>query len=361
MQLSVKIVAFNACITPEVGDIRVVEFLRSFRFPSLYSLESVNLEGSLIGPKGLKNFCSVLRGKRLPNLRLLNLSRNYAQDVGINCLYQALCTEDVCPLLETLMLAGNRAEQSMIDILCGSFVRSRSSLTHIDISDNNTCLSDGKSCVMLKSCTPQLNSLCTLDLSFNPLEDEGAFTLLSCAWQSGVPVNTSCLRHLHLVNCNIGNKTFAYLGHLLGVQQFQHLETLSLGMNNGQGGEAISYILNPLCPVNEIQGDTLSSQTTVPVPSLRHLLVPFNNFNDEGLAVILGAALKGCFIKLETLDVSDIGASPQALNSFVHAFTSHTEYQNLRKLVVIGRHPFAKRVIRSSNIPQSFLRRVKVS
>jgi hypothetical protein len=202
-----------------------------------------------------------------------------------------------------------------------------------------------------------------MDLSFNPLEDEGMHTLLSCSWGGGGAPN-NCLRHLLHVNCNIGNKTFAYLGDLLKTKHFQHLETLSLGMNNGLGRAGISCILEALCPA-EARLESSSAKdvaTAAAVPALKHLLVPLNNFNDEGLLAIMGAALQGGFSQLETLDISDVGASTDTINVFISNFVKHARCDCLQALVVFGRHPFAQRAIRSSNLfPAAFLRKVKVS
>ena len=309
----------------------------------------------------------------------------------MKCLYQALCSPECCPLLEQVSLASNRAEQSVLDYLCGQVLRARPSLTFLDISDNNICLAEGKAIVTMKSNKPQLNTLQTLDLSFNPVEDEGMHMLFKCGWgmkreekASLSPTPNICLQHLLLVNCNIGNKTFAYIGDLLKTKHFQHLETLSLGINNGVGRAGILPILEAMCPpearlerfspstthsiiqIEVAQQDSTQlpvpvTTTVLAVPTLRHLWLPLNNFADEGLLAIMGAALQGGFRCLESLDVSDVGASPNTISTFISTFTQHVRCDSLQKLVVFGRHPFAQRAIRSCHFPANFLRRVKVS
>jgi hypothetical protein len=374
-------VELHAHLSRDIADTQVVELLRSLRFPPLRALQAVDLEGSLVGAKGLSHLCSaVLRKNSLPNLKQLNLNRNSAQAIGVSCLYQALCAVDCCPLLERLSLAANRAEGAVLDFLCGQVLRSRPALTFLDLSDNNVCLAEGDASLTLRSNAPRLDTLHSLDLSFNPLEDAGMHTLLSCAWPLPALTATSknCLRHLILVNCNIGNKTFAYIGDLLQTSHFRLLETLSLGMNQGRGGAGLSGILEALCPLEarieqrppppNTTADTATADTTMaassgaaPVLALKHLLLNFNNFNNEGLLAVMNAAMLGAIAGLETLDVSDVGASTDTIHLFLRNVTQHARCDCLKKLVVFGRHPFAQRAIRSSHFPETFLRRVKVS
>jgi len=364
-------VKVNAHISREVEDYAVLEFIRSFRFPPLLALTSVSLEGSVIGPKGFSHLCSVLRQKCLPNLAKLNLSRNAALSSGIDCLNKTLCDVECCPLLRTLCVASNRAELCIVDLLCGQLLIARPNLKSLDISDNSTCLMDGNAVVTMKSNKPRLNSLSMLDLSFNPLQDAGMHALLSCAWPTRPPPNCqSCLQHLLLVNCSIGNKTFALLGDLLKTKLFPRLETLSLGMNDGLGRTGIESLLEAMSPPqmqmcvgneDEPAMEICASARAASLPSLKHLLLPLNNLKDEGLLAIMSAALLGAFSQLETLDISDIGASTDTISKFIVAFTQHAPCEHLKKLVVFGRHPFAQRTMRHSNIPRSFLSRVKMS
>lgn len=341
----------------------MLEFIRSFRFPPLLALTCISLEGSVIGPKGITHLCSVLRQKCLPNLSELNLSRNALLSNGINCLNQTLCIAECCPLLQKLSVASNRAELTVVEMLCGQLLLARPNLICLDVSDNNICLADGNAIVTMKSNKPRLNNLTSLDLSFNPSEDAGVLALLSSTWPIPAPHNPhTCLLHLFLVNCNIGNKAIAYLGNLLKSKYFQHLETLSLGMNDGQGPTGIGELVDAMCPLqSRVESENSFPPDSTPVLSLKHFLVPLNNFRDEGMQVIMRAALRGGFNHLETLDISDIGASTDSMSTFISSFTQHSPCSKLKKLVVFGRHPFAQRAMRNSNFPLSFLSRVKVS
>lgn len=133
----------------------------------LRSLGHLNLSGTCLSDVSL--IAAYLRA--LPNLRVLNLSKNIIRDAYIKSL--ALAFKHLgCPFLEKLDISSNSLGANAIHFFCQSFRTS--------------------------TCTPLLS---TLDVSGNPLGDKGVGELALCLQGGHLPR----LVVLGLSRCNVGN------------------------------------------------------------------------------------------------------------------------------------------------------------
>ena len=81
-----------------------------------------------------------------------------------------------CPLLQQLSLSDNHAGLSALEFLGTSILKNREQqLTSLDLSTNDVDLADTLSVHYLTNAVINLSTLRELDLSFNPLNDDGAF------------------------------------------------------------------------------------------------------------------------------------------------------------------------------------------
>mmetsp|Transcript_13704 Transcript_13704/g.20520 ORF Transcript_13704/g.20520 Transcript_13704/m.20520 type:complete len:521 (+) Transcript_13704:105-1667(+) len=357
-QISCTLASFAFQLHGEVSEDVMHGFIRSMKYPSFLPLRRLSLEGSLIGEKGITMLSSMIKKNYLPKLKDLNIARNHASYNGIHSIQHSLLSK-CCPELETLVIADNHGEISVLELICSPLIKKRPQLTALDISNNNVSLIDSDSVSLIMKSTININSLRSLDLSFNPLDDVGAFRLLSQMWPLEVKTQDIILiENLTIQHSEIGNKTFGYIGDLMKKGRLRNLVSLSLGMNNATGKVGVSSILEALCMgEGRVESSTAASEV---LPNFRKLYIPLNRLSNEGLIAVMNVAVVGGFKHLEVLDVSDVGATVETMNIFLRNFITHGQYKNLKRLVVYGRHPFAKKNARSQCAPE-FLSRVQVS
>jgi hypothetical protein len=289
----------------------------------------------------------------LSSLLLLSTSPgNRGRYRGIHCLQQCLLTNPTpSPLLEHLSLSDNDGEISVLEFLCSDILRTRPRLVSLDLSHNSLCLSDSEAINLLqRRRSLNLFTLQSLDLSFNPLSDECFHSFLQLMWPLSSPsplsrqlsVATSPgkqnspralkmkqrihLRDLSVSNSLIGNKSFSYLGTLLGEGRFSQIRSLSLGMNSATGSDGIEDILRALLSTlnieradsggegkdqEEEEKDSEDKRGRIPKEDEEHdedwrrglksLSVPLNPLSNEGLLAIMTAGTGGAFRYLEVV------------------------------------------------------------
>ena len=189
-----------------------------------------------------------------------------------------------CVHLEQLSLASNRSEASVLDILHSSSFKQRPKFNILDVSNNDLCLTDSDALAVIAKGVVEMCRVVTLDLSFNPLSDDGFFRFLSAVWPLSVPNHSLPLQNFILQNCELSNRSCDYIGELMLRGDMPDLQRLSLGMNNCQA-VGIEKIMAAVC------------NNTV---SLKSLLLPYNKLGNDGFMVIVNAVvIGGGFDKLE--------------------------------------------------------------
>lgn len=182
-----------------------------------------------------------------------------------------------CPHLEQLSLASNRSEASVLDILHSSSFKQRPQFNILDISNNDLCLTDTDALAIITRGVVEMCRIVTLDLSFNPLSDDGCFRFLRAVWPLSVPNHNLPLQNFILQNCELSNRSCDYIGELMLRGDMPDLQRLSLGMNNCQA-VGIEKIMAAVC------------KCTV---SLKSLLLPYNKLGNDGFMVIVNAVVIG--------------------------------------------------------------------
>jgi hypothetical protein len=225
---------------------------------------------------------------------------NAAEYRGIHCLQQVLMAQTCCPLLTQLSMADNHAGLSILEFLGTSILRTRElQLAALDVSNNDVDLVDGPSVLYLTNAVITLSTLLELDLSFNPLNDDGAFHFLSKAWPlvKRAERDVLPLRRLAIQHASIGNRTLQFIGELMQSGRLLHLEALFVGMNEGSGKVGISSILEALTK-GEVRVESTDCASSV-VPALRELSAPLNRFGNDGMIAIMNTAVVGGFKQLK--------------------------------------------------------------
>ncbi len=341
--------SINLSILPVVAEHTILRYLNSFLLNKnfCYYINELNFDGSAIGPVCINALIEIMKSNYLPLLKILNINRNNATEIGVKKIRLALQTK-CCPTLESLSISFNTCPLTTLDLFDHMFTRNMSTITNIESCNNNIDLLAPEIVSVLNKGTLSLSHLKCLNLSYNPLSDDGLYKLLSVAW----PVNKKATNYKDIIrmeklilnHTNISNKTMSYLSLIL--PQFVKLTHLSLA-GNDIPAESIQQLVDVL----------------LNVPSLKELYMPLNNFGNDGLLHFIGGANRGLLIHLEKIDISDVGANSDMCNQLVRtisALDKNLAMKKLKYLRVYGTSPYCGPNYRAV-LPISFKKQVQVS
>jgi len=219
--------------------------------PQFCNLQSLNLEGNCIGPRGLEALMDKGQLYKIRHLNLrdsfkygdrevaiiglhlshkdcriesLDLSMNGISSRGMQSLVRGLCKNNGS--LKSLQLDGNNITNDMFSaILHGMVFRENLYIPLVELSLRNNCI-DGDGIVHIAKLlvTGKLRSLRTLNLGKNPINDTGVVALAAALGHS------CCLEDLSLDSCSIG--CHGLMGIVNSLTTNQRLKRLSLGNND---------------------------------------------------------------------------------------------------------------------------------
>jgi len=348
-QGNIKFHSIKLNILPTVGEHTILRYLNSYLLNKkfCYNITELNFDGSAMGPVCINILTEIMKSNYLPLLKTLNINRNNATDIGVKKIRLALQT-NCCPVLESLLISFNTCPMTTFDLFEHVFTRKMSNIRYIESCNNDIDLLEPELASTLSKGTLSLSHLEYLNLSYNPLSDDGLYKLLTVVW----PVNKKATNYkdfirmekLVLNHTNISNKSMSYLALIL--PQFTKLTHLSLA-GNDIPAESIKQLVDVM----------------LDVPSLKELYMPLNNFGNDGVLHFVGAANRGLLIHLEKLDIADVGANSDMCNQLVRTISTldkNLAMKKLRYLRVYGTSPYCGPNARAV-LPVKFKNQVQVS
>ena len=341
------------------NDVAIHGFLTSIKNKHANTIQHLSLEGSGLQQKGVSLLCDIMRKGSLKSLQHLNVSRNKALYHGVHKLSKTIAQGHV-PHLSTLNISSNDAKHAVLDFFDKRFADATPFLKHLIAQSNLLDIYDADVMAQRLRGSGKLcwHNFHTLDLSHNCLVDvELAKMISQQVWvMADLPVDKeggnftrrSELRHLHLQEIELGNHTCRVLSELMTKGYFPHLQTLDVSAN-AISSEGVDRLLEPL--------------RRSELAELRTLNLGLNKIHHDGVLLIASSQNLGVFDKLEELDMSDVGCNSETIALFAKALVTRFErksLQNLRRLKVIGLHPYAGKNVRLW-FPEAFLIRVRVT
>ena len=317
----------------------------------------LSFEGTGLQQKGISLFCDIMRKGTLKSLQHLNVSRNKALYNGIHKLAKVI-SEGRCNSLHTLNISENDAKSAVLDFFDKSFAEATPFLKHFISQSNLVDIYDPDVVAHRLRGSGKLswNNFHTLDLSRNTLVDvEFAKMISTQVWaledqhvdKDGNFTHKSEMRHLYLQEVEIGNHTLRVLSNLMTRGFFPNLQTLDVG-TNAMDQQGIDYLLEPL--------------RRQELAELTHLNIGLNKIFHDGLLLVASAQNLGVFDRLVELDISDVGCNGDTIALFAKAIIDRFQkgFLSLKRLRVIGYHPFAGKNVRVM-FPEDFLTAVRVT
>lgn len=354
---------FNICLFSFSFDASVNEgiicsYFKSFESSMGKMLRSLSLEGSALGSQGIMLLNDLIQQDHLPSLNDLNLARNNATTTAITRMLNLLSYSNNkndhyhhnhCPELHTLNISTNNCQDVVMMFLEQSTMK-HPKLKHLIASNNHLDLQHEHISTLMNRNKLEFHVYETIDLSYNPLGDDRFRKLLMNCYPMKLLQNPKTrtlfqLKYCNLQNTEMGNNSSCYLANIIQQGCLSLLEVLLLGMN-----EIGHFGLEALL-------EAISRKT---VPFFRHFSICLNNLGNEGASVLASRVTMSCLSMLQVLEVSDIGAGPEAVHRLARAIAVTGRMPNLKKLSIFGLQPFADKLA-SGLLDASFLRRVAVS
>ena len=325
-------------------------------------LKSLSFEGSAMDSPMFIHALNCFKGAVWSNLTKINLSHNGAYYTAVHKL-QVMLRQDkkYLPLLNTIIIASTGAEIAAIEFFDHKFLKTRPKLTSIDISGNNVNLLDSDASKLMAKCDISFGPLKHIDLSFNPLADDGMLKILRSAlpieYESANPNKppeegkTYTLDRLICQNSQIGDGCMLHLVELMKLKRFTNLKSLQLCMNHMTKNTA-KWIIEPL------QKGML--------PSLISLGLGMNNLGDDGMIRFSNCMKLGTLDQLEELDLAEVGSGINNINLFAANIIERDELQQppimkLKVLKLYGKQPFIGKKSAKIQFPPRVLERIHIS
>ena len=324
------------------------------------ALVTLGLESSALEGGSFVHVLNCFKGSvALQNLQYLNLSHNHVGYTALHKLKLMLHKDRTyLPNLAGLNIASTNAGCAALELFEWKFLRTRPKLEVVDISGNGISLIDDDTSKLLARAAITWLNIHTVDLSFNPLTDDGLLRILKIvmpleydkANPNQVPDEIK-MQKLVCMNSQIADGTMDHLVQHIKMNRFPHLHTLHLNMNlitcNG-----IAWFIEPLVDKQ--------------LPALRDLGLSMNNLGDDGLIRLANSIILGAIDDLMHLDVSEVGSGLNNINYFAKCLVDRDALQRptilkLKTLGLYGRQPFMGKKKARLDFPPSFIQRVKVS
>lgn len=358
-----KIYSIGLQLRSEVLTDQAHEILASISTSTkMQHLTTLSFEGSAMDSPMFIYALNCFKGAVWGNLNKINLSHNGAYYTAVHKL-QVMLRQDkkYLPLLDTIIIASTGAEVAAMEFFDYKFLKARPKLTSIDISGNNVNLLDSDASKLMARCDISFGPLKHIDLSFNPLADDGMLKILRSAlpieYESGNPNKppdtgqTYILDRLICQNSQIGDGCMLHLVELIKLKRFTNLTCLQLSMNH-MTKYAARWIIEPL------QKGML--------PSLVTLGLGMNNLGDDGMIRFSNCMKLGTLDQLEELDIAQVGAGINNINLFAANIIERDNLQQppimkLKVLKLYGKQPFIGKKAAKIQFPPRVLERINIS
>jgi hypothetical protein len=359
-----KLIALGIQLKPEITTEMVGDISNALG-TSLYlsNLIALSFEGSAFDAGMFTHLLNSFKGGALNSLKTLNLAHNGVYYTAIRKLRLMLENEpDVfLPQLTSLCISATGAELAAIEYFDYKFLRKRPKITCLDVSSNALSLLDGDASIFFAHTNVSFRQLQQIDLSFNPLADDGLLRLMRVALPLTYdPQNMNKvldegvsypLERLVVENSEIADGSILYLVDHMKAGRFTLLHTLHLAMNliTKHGAE---WLLEPMI------GKKL--------PALRDLGLGMNNLGDDGMIRFANSIILGALDQIEFLDIAEVGSSLNNINYFAKCLIDRHEKQTptlltMKTLKLYGKQPFQGKKFAKIQFPQEFMDKIKVS
>ena len=292
-------------------------------------------------------------------LQTLNMSHNHVGYTPLHKLKLMLHKDRAyLPSLTALNVASTSAVCAALELFEYKFLRTRPKLEALDISGNKISLIDEDVSKLLARATLTWGNLKTVDLSFNPLSDDGLVRILRIVLPleydphnpNQVPEEIM-LEKLNIANCEIGDSTVHHLVAHMKAKRFTKLHTLNMSMN-GITHHGCEWLIDPL----------IDKQ----LPELRVLGLGMNNLGDDGMIRLANSVILGALDDIQHLDLGSVGSGLNNINYFAKCISDRDVSKNptplkIQSLRLYGSQPFFTKKKARLDMPEQFSGRVKVT
>jgi len=320
---------------------------------------SLGFESCSFAPGNFIHLLNCLKGDALQNLQTLNVSHNLVDYTAMHKLKLMLHKDKMyLPSLTALNIASTGAVSAALELFEYKFLRTRPKLTNLDISGNNISLIDADTSKLLARATITWGMLKNVDLSFNPLSDDGLLRILKIVmpleYDKNNPNKVPTEILIEKFVCQNSEMADGCIDHLVShmkLDRFPHLHTLHLQMNLITK-HGITWLIDPLIDRK--------------LPALRDLGLSMNNLGDDGMIRMANSIILGALDILEILDIAEVGAGINNINYFGKCLIDRDELKipsilQLRILRLYGGQPFIGKKKAKLDFPPTFLGRIKVT